>query len=184
MLCYNIPYYKRGTLAERRIRVVQKLGKGGMMSFESHEADGAAWSSQVESACETKGLQLTALRRRVMAILGRSAAPLGAYAIIDEMARLEGKPVAPPTVYRTLEFFLENGFVHKIESRNAYAPCEHFGHAHQGMLLLCEKCGRSDEIEEPALDRLIEQAAGRAGFATHRKMVELQGLCRDCAKAA
>jgi len=165
MLCYNIPYYKRGTLAERRIRVVQKLGKGGMMSFESHEADGAAWSSQVESACETKGLQLTALRRH-------------------EMARLEGKPVAPPTVYRTLEFFLENGFVHKIESRNAYAPCEHFGHAHQGMLLLCEKCGRSDEIEEPALDRLIEQAAGRAGFATHRKMVELQGLCRDCAKAA
>ena len=82
----------------------------------------------------------------MLSILSRSPAPLGAYAIIDEMARLEGKPIAPPTVYRTLEFFLDNGFVHKIESRNAYAPCEHFGHAHQGVLLLCEKCGRSDEI--------------------------------------
>jgi Fur family zinc uptake transcriptional regulator len=155
------------------------------MGIGDHGASSAAWTAQVEGACASKGLQLTALRRRVMAILGRSEAPLGAYAIIDEMARLEGKPVAPPTVYRTLEFFLENGFVHKIESRNAYAPCEHFGHAHEGvLLLLCEKCGRSDEIEDSALDRLIDHASERAGFVAHRRMVEVQGLCRDCARAA
>lgn len=149
-----------------------------------HEANGAAWAAQVESACASKGLQLTALRRRVLAILSRSPAPLGAYAIMDEMARLEGKPIAPPTVYRTLEFFLENGFVHKIESRNAYAPCEHFGHAHQGVLLLCEKCGRSDEIEDAAIARLLQETAARAGFAPHRQMVEVQGLCRECGAAA
>ncbi|MBV8471917.1 MAG: transcriptional repressor [Hyphomicrobiales bacterium] len=154
------------------------------MGFEGHEANGAAWTHQVERACASKGLQLTALRRRVMTILSESEAPLGAYAIIDEMRRIEGKPVAPPTVYRTLDFFLENGFVHKIESRNAYAPCAHFGHAHQGVLLLCEKCGRSDEIDEPALDRLIEQAAARAGFVAHRQMIEVQGLCPACARAA
>ena len=100
------------------------------------------------------------------------------------MARIEGKPIAPPTVYRTLEFFLDNGFVHKIESRNAYAPCEHFGHAHQGVLLLCEKCGRSDEIEDAAVTRLLTEAAARAGFAPHRQMVEVQGLCRECGAAA
>lgn len=154
------------------------------MSFDPHGATGAAWTAQVENACVSKGLQLTALRRRVLAILGRSPAPLGAYAIIDEMARLEGKPVAPPTVYRTLEFFLENGFVHKIESRNAYAPCEHFDHAHQGVLLLCESCGRSEEIEDAALARMIDEAAGRAGFVARRQTVEVQGLCRDCAQAA
>jgi Fur family transcriptional regulator, zinc uptake regulator len=153
------------------------------MNSHSHEAMGPAWATQVENACASKGLQLTALRRRVLAILSRSAAPLGAYAIIDEMARLEGKPIAPPTVYRTLEFFLDNGFVHKIETRNAYAPCEHFGHAHQGVLLLCEKCGRSDEIEYAALARALEEAAASAGFAPHRQMVEVQGLCRDCAAA-
>ena len=154
------------------------------MGFEGHEANGAAWTHQVERACASKGLQLTALRRRVMTILSESEAPLGAYAIIDEMRRIEGKPVAPPTVYRTLDFFLENGFVHKIESRNAYAPCAHFGHAHQGVLLLCEKCGRSDEIDEPGLDRLIEQAAARGGFVAHRQMIEVQGLCPACARAA
>ena len=139
------------------------------------------WAAEVEAACARKGLHLTPLRRQVLAILAESAGPLGAYAIIDQLSRLEGKPVAPPTVYRTLEFFLDHGFVYKIESRNAYAPCEHLGHAHHGALLLCEKCGRSDEIDDVKLDRLLQEAAKRAGFAPHRQMVELVGLCRDCA---
>src|SRR5271170_7830776 len=139
------------------------------------------WQGQVESACEKEGLHLTPLRRQVLAILAESSAPLGAYAIIDQLSRREGKPVAPPTVYRTLDFFLKHGFVYKIESRNAYAPCEHLGHAHHGVLLLCDKCGRSDEIEDMGLDRLLQATAARAGFAPHRQMVELVGLCRDCA---
>jgi Fur family zinc uptake transcriptional regulator len=145
------------------------------------EKDAANWQAKVESACARKGLHLTPLRRRVLTILSESSAPLGAYAIIDQLSRLEAKQVAPPTVYRTLEFLLDHGFVYKIESRNAYAPCEHLGHAHHGALLLCEKCGRSDEIEDAKLDRLLHQAAARAGFAPHRQMVELVGLCRDCA---
>jgi Fur family transcriptional regulator, zinc uptake regulator len=145
------------------------------------EPTAARWRAQVESACAEKGLHLTALRRQVLGILAESSAPLGAYAIIDRLSRLEKKPIAPPTVYRALEFLLEHGFVYKIESRNAYAPCEHLGHAHHGALLLCEKCGRSDEIEDAKLDRLLQEAAARAGFAPHRQMVELVGLCRDCA---
>jgi Fur family zinc uptake transcriptional regulator len=144
-------------------------------------ASSARWQAEVESACERNGLLLTQLRRQVLTILAESSAPLGAYAIIDRLSRREGKPVAPPTVYRTLDFFLDHGFVYKIESRNAYAPCEHLGHAHHGALLLCEKCGRSDEIEDVKLDRLLQEAAARAGFAPHRQMVELVGLCRDCA---
>jgi Fur family zinc uptake transcriptional regulator len=139
------------------------------------------WQGQVKDACARKGLHLTPLRQQVLTILAESAAPLGAYAIIDQLSRREGKPVAPPTVYRTLEFFLQHGFVYKIESRNAYAPCEHLGHAHHGALLLCERCGRSAEIEDVKLDLLLREAAARAGFAPHRQMVELVGLCSDCA---
>ena len=146
------------------------------------EPAAVSWRDQVESACARQGWHLTPLRRRVLAILSDSSAPLGAYAIIDQLSRLEGKSIAPPTVYRSLEFFLEHGFVYKIESRNAYAPCEHLGHAHHGALLLCEKCGRSDEIDDVELDRLLQKAAARAGFAPHRQMVELVGLCRECAR--
>ena len=139
------------------------------------------WSAQVQRACSDSGLQLTALRRQVLEILAKAPAPLGAYAIIEQLSRREGKLIAPPTVYRTLEFLLDHGFVYKIESRNAYAPCQHLGHAHHGVLLLCDKCGRSDEIEDKGLDRLLHATAARAGFAPHRQMVELVGLCRDCA---
>src|ERR1700730_1214168 len=87
-----------------------------------HKSHGAA---QVEQSCASKGLHLTPLRRQILAIVAEAPAPLGAYAIIEELSRAQHKAVAPPTVYRTLEFFLANGFLHKIESRNAYAPCAH-----------------------------------------------------------
>lgn len=151
------------------------------MNSSLPERDAIHWHEQVESVCTRQGLHLTPLRQRVLTILSESSAPLGAYAIIEQLSRREGKLIAPPTVYRTLEFLLEHGFVYKIESRNAYAPCQHLGHAHHGVLLLCDKCGRSDEIEDKGLDRLLHATAARAGFAPHRQMVELLGLCRDCA---
>ncbi len=117
------------------------------------------WSKKVEDVCANKGLQLTPLRRRVLSILSESRSALGAYAIIDKLSKIEGKQIAPQTVYRTLEFFEENGFLHKIESRNVFAPCEHVGHAHNAVLLLCEKCGHSEEVEDAALDAVPKETA-------------------------
>jgi Fur family zinc uptake transcriptional regulator len=142
--------------------------------------DPATWASQVKDACLRQGAQLTPLRRRVLDIFSGSAAPLGAYAILEKLSRREGKQVAPPTVYRTLDFFLERGFVHKIESLNAFAPCEHLEHAHHGMLLICESCGRSQEIEDAEVTRAIAGSGADAGFVLRRVMIEAQGMCRAC----
>jgi Fur family transcriptional regulator, zinc uptake regulator len=147
------------------------------------EYSAATWAMQVESACARQGVQLTPLRRRVVDVLRDSAAPLGAYAIMEELSRREGKRVAPPTVYRTLDFLLEHGFVHKIESLNAYAPCEHLGHAHHGMLMICEACGRSEEVDDDDVMRAIAATAASAEFTLRRVMVEAQGLCGRCAGA-
>ena len=144
----------------------------------------ADWTKEVRAACERQGLHMTPLRLSILAILGESPAPLGAYAIIEALSKREGKPIAPPTVYRTLEFFLAHGFLHKIESRNAFARCEHLGHAHQGVLLLCEKCGRSDEIEDHSVVLALQETVDRVGFHARRQMIEMVGLCRDCGAAA
>jgi Fur family zinc uptake transcriptional regulator len=143
-----------------------------------------AWTRQVQAACAREGLQMTPLRLNILSILAEHQAPLGAYAIIEELSKREGKPIAPPTVYRTLEFFLAHGFLHRIESRNVYARCEHLGHAHQGALLICEKCGRSDEIEDFSLAEALQRTADRAGFLARRGMIELVGLCRGCAQTS
>jgi len=145
--------------------------------------DPAAWTAEVEQACLSQGAQLTPLRRRVLDIFAESAGPLGAYSILEELSRREGKQVAPPTVYRTLDFLIARGFVHKIESLNAYAPCEHLGHAHHGMLLICDACGRSEEIEDAAVVHAIATTAAGSGFALKQVMIEAKGLCRGCRSA-
>ncbi len=154
------------------------------MKAEARTRDGPSWARQVAQACASKGLQLTTVRANVLQILAESEAPLGAYAIIEALSRREGKPIAPPTVYRALEFLQDNGFLHKIESRNLYAPCDHVGHAHDVVLLLCETCGRSEEAEDFAFDAALAALAKKAGFSTRHRTMEVQGVCKRCAKAA
>ena len=152
-----------------------------MSATKSHSPN--RWAKQVEDACSSKGLQLTPLRRRVLSILSENGEPLGAYAIIDKLSKLEGKQIAPPTVYRTLEFFEDNGFLHKIESRNVFVPCEHLGHSHAGVLLLCDTCGRSQEREDAALESAVRKTAELAGFELVPQMLEVHGRCQSCASA-
>ncbi|WP_131196379.1 Fur family transcriptional regulator [Lichenihabitans psoromatis] len=141
------------------------------------------WLHRVEELCGKRGLQLTALRRQVTEILARAPASLTAYEIIDELGRVQGRQIGPPTVYRTLDFLTENGFVVKIESRNAFARCDCPGHHHHGALLICSTCGRTDEIDSDALDGVLRSVATDSGFTIKRQMVELEGLCDRCRPA-
>lgn len=141
------------------------------------------WVKQVEEICAQRGLQLTPIRRQVLELLARAKSPLGAYTIIDQLSQAQTKTIAPPTAYRALEFLVENGFVFKIASTNAYAPCDHLGHDHHGMLLICSRCGRADEIENPKIDALLAETAARVGFRPQRQMIEIEGLCGACGEA-
>ncbi len=143
-----------------------------------------SWLQRVADICTERGMQITPLRRAILEILARSDGPVGAYAIMEELSRVQQRSVAPPTVYRTLEFLVENGFVIKIESRNAFAPCDAPGHDHHGIVLICRRCGQSDEIENPALDALLLGAAAASDFRLERQVVEIEGVCESCGEAA
>src|SRR6202158_2631430 len=77
-----------------------------------------------EALCAERGQRLTPMRRQVLEVLATSHNPLGAYEIMDRLAGTGPRP-APITVYRALDFLMENGLVHRIESRNAYLACAH-----------------------------------------------------------
>ena len=139
-----------------------------------------AWTDQVEAACLGRGLQMTALRREIVGILARADQPLGAYAIIQKLSEAQNRIVAPPTVYRTLDFLVENGFVVKIESRQAYVACDHIGHDHHGIVFSCLKCGRASEVDSPVVDRDLQVAAETLGFTIERKVLEVAGTCAAC----
>ncbi len=144
------------------------------------------WPAKVESLCAKRGLQMTALRREVVGIFADAGQPLGAYAIIQKLSESQKRIVAPPTVYRTLDFLVDNGFVVKIESRQAYVACNHLGHDHDhhGIVFSCVKCGRTVEIESRAVDGEVAAIAERLHFKIERKVFEVDGTCAECGIAA
>ncbi|WP_063627850.1 Fur family transcriptional regulator [Bradyrhizobium sp. WSM3983] len=134
----------------------------------------------VEAACRDRGKQLTPIRRSVLEALLRQGQMVGAYELMNELQRVLGRSLSPPTVYRTLDFLLEQGFVTKIESKNAYVPCAHPEHPHACVFFICNQCGASEEIENTQLEQLFTRDAASLGFRLSRRIVELQGTCANC----
>jgi len=129
--------------------------------------------------CADQGARLTPVRRAVLALVWRSHAPVGAYDILARLPRGQ-RPAAPPTVYRALDFLLDHGLVHRIESLNAFVGCAHPGHGHDGQFLICTNCRAASEIDDRSLGDAAARSARRAGFHLRRRTIELQGLCSRC----
>jgi Fur family zinc uptake transcriptional regulator len=125
---------------------------------------------------------LTPARRRALEILTQANRPVGAYEMIDLMAGADGKRPAPVSVYRALDFLLDHGLAHRLESRNAFVIC---GHAHGAeepvVFLICEGCGEVKEATSASLARELAALAGEAGFKARTRVVEIVGRCARCA---
>ena len=132
-----------------------------------------------DTVCAHNGARLTPLRRRVLEIIWQSHKPLGAYSILDAL-REDGRTPAPPTVYRSLEFLLEQGLVHRINSLNAFVGCERPGHVGDGQFLICEDCGTATEMHDAKVASAIARSVGTIGFRARHSTVEVSGLCPSC----
>lgn len=135
----------------------------------------------VEDVCAERGVRLTTMRREVYRALVASRAPMTAYDLMDTLSEQLGRRLAPPTVYRALEFLLDQGLIHRLESTNAYLPCNHPGTEHDSVYLLCQECGATDEITDERIGMLIFEDSDRLGFSPVRQVIEVQGVCRECA---
>jgi Fur family transcriptional regulator, zinc uptake regulator len=158
---------------------------------------------RARTICADKGVRLTALRERVLREIASSHGAVGAYDIIDRLAR-EGRRLAPISVYRIIEVLAEAGLVHRLESRNAYFACL-YNHSAGGdqskshdqsadcpaskpspdsdllLVLLCGRCGRVAEAHADAAQQAIREQARALAFTITGSVLELQGLCPDCA---
>jgi Fur family zinc uptake transcriptional regulator len=132
-----------------------------------------------ERCCQQQGARLTAIRRRVLELVWASHEPVGAYGLLDRLAA-EGVKAVPPTVYRALDFLMEQGLVHRLERLNAYVGCSHRHGPHAAQFLICAGCGRVAELDDPALAAALLQSAKSRGFTVERQTVEVEGLCPEC----
>ncbi|MDE1903401.1 MAG: transcriptional repressor [Alphaproteobacteria bacterium] len=134
-------------------------------------------------ACARDGAELTELRRSVLGLVLEADGPVTAYQLLDRLRKIR-KGAVPPTVYRALEFLLEHGLIHRLERLNAFIPCAETGHRHVAQFLICRECGSVAEIEDQAAARALVHAAERKGFRARDTVVEIEGTCAACARAA
>ncbi|MBT2791312.1 Fur family transcriptional regulator [Paraburkholderia strydomiana] len=139
--------------------------------------------AHAEAHAALHGLALTPLRRQVYAAIVASERPVGAYELLAALEPERGR-VPPTTVYRALDFLLAHGFVHRIESKNAFVACCEVGVPHCSQFLMCDRCGATVEIPGDALTGQLSHSAPAHGFEVHRAVVELSGLCARCARAS
>jgi len=149
---------------------------------EHHVHSARDFVAEVATICEERGLRLTAMRRRVLELVASAERPVKAYDLLDQLHTSSGS-VAPPTVYRALDFLLENGFIHKLESINAFIRCHHPRVQHSVPFLICDRCQRAVELEDEEATRLLTEQAAALGFRPQAQTLEVHGICAQCGDA-
>jgi len=143
----------------------------------------AKWRKLAEGRCVEAGKRLTPARLDAYAELLASDRPLSAYELIALLEKRQDRKLAPLTVYRHLDFLIQVGLVHRLESAQSYLPCVHPEHAHESQYLLCSGCGHVDEVESKSLETMLNKIADQYGFQPANAVVEIKGLCAACAVA-
>jgi Fur family transcriptional regulator, zinc uptake regulator len=144
-----------------------------------HEHNARAFVREVAAACEKRGLRLTEIRGQVLELVAASQKPVKAYDLLDQL-KDDRSNAAPPTVYRALDFLLENGFIHKLESINAYVSCHHPSVAHHVPFLICDVCESATEICDERVAKLLSEQAKSLGFRARAQTLEVHGVCERC----
>lgn len=125
--------------------------------------------------------QWTGMREAVFTELAGHEIPASAYDIAENLSRSRGKRVAPNSVYRILDLFVRTNLANRIESANAYLVNTHPGCRHDCIFLICDDCGKATHLDDDRVTGALRAAGRDAGFADVRPVVELRGLCEDCA---
>lgn len=142
--------------------------------------------------CRAQGGQVTPLREQVLDIVLQLDGVVKAYTVLAQMQRSSDTVVAPPTAYRALDFWAEQGVLHKIPAVNGYILCSHAQHEcaehchseHEhhssSFILVCTECGAVDEQSLSHEWGALRKGAAASGFSLNEEHVVLTGVCSKC----
>lgn len=126
--------------------------------------------------------------------VGRERSTRQFQAVLDELARsadfrsaqdihagvrARGASVGLATVYRALQSLVESGRADVLRTgagESVYRECGQTHHHH----LVCRRCGKTVEIQGPAVERWTDQMADKHGYTDVSHTVELLGTCAAC----
>lgn len=125
-------------------------------------------------------LKNTAARVAILEFLQKNSEPVDVLEVMDYLKK-KGLKTNLTTVYRVLDSFLTVGLVKKLELHEGKYRYElsSLRHHHH---LVCQNCGKIEDIENCSLEGLEEKITNRSEFLIKYHSLEFYGLCRDCQK--
>lgn len=132
-----------------------------------------------ELLCIQRGKRLTPIRRQVLRILLERRRSIKAYELL-ELIRAAQAGAAPPTVYRALDFLVEQGLAHRLDATNAWTACHDAGGDPHDLLVVCTGCGIVAEVSDPGLNQQLADKVAQTGFTLSGYETELRALCQRC----
>lgn len=139
----------------------------------------AALLERAETRCRQQGASLTAIRREVLALLGRQPNGIKAYDLLEQMRQTRPN-AAPPTVYRALDFLIAQGLAHRIGRLNLFVACRHSSHPSPALFLLCPRCNGVSELQDRDVSARLFASLQAAGHRLDSPEVEISALCPQC----
>ncbi|MEC3977201.1 Fur family transcriptional regulator [Amycolatopsis sp. H20-H5] len=127
------------------------------------------------SSAPVPGRRSTKQRTAVVELLNEIDDFRSAQELHDEL-RKRGDGIGLTTVYRTLQSLAEADEIDVLRTASGeaiYRRCSSHHHHH----LVCRLCGRTVEVEGPAVERWAEKTAAEHNFTQITHTVEIVGTC-------
>jgi len=140
-------------------------------------------TERIVSALERAGYQATPNRRLVAQLVASTGGHFTAADLL-ERGRRERVNIGRATVFRALEMLTSLHIVERLDlpsGSHAYVVCDPTEHHHH---LVCSTCGRSEDVADGELARLVDEIAQRNGYRIESHRLELFGTCPGCAAAS
>ena len=153
-----------------------------MAAHKHHEHSGDKLVEEAAGVLTAAGEQWTAMRADVFEALAAQDRPASAYDIAEAVGTRRGKRVAANSVYRILDLFVRTNLANRVESANAYLANSHPGCRHDCIFLICDDGGQATHLDDDRLTGALREAGRAAGYADVRPVVELRGICEECAR--
>jgi Fur family transcriptional regulator, ferric uptake regulator len=125
------------------------------------------------------GLRATRQRAAIAKLLDQLDDFRSAQELHEEL-RKRGEAIGLTTVYRTLQSLSDAGEVDVLRTASGEAMYRHCS-SHHHHHLVCRHCGRTVEVEGPAVESWATRVAAEHGFAEISHTMEIFGTCEDCA---
>ena len=150
-----------------------------MSTCENHKININEALKKAENICNKKGVKLTKLRQKVLTLILKNHGYVKAYDLLNDLKKSDGS-ARPPTVYRSLDFLMEHGFIHKIQSLNAFVGCSHPDEHEDCYFLICKECKNIEECCSNKVKKVLTSTSGKNNFSPNQVTLEITGICQDC----